>query len=318
MSVNLITYILSFVGIWIGSGIAIRSVEKLSRILRISSFVVSFLVLGLFTSVSELSVGVNSIIAHDPEIFVGNLIGASIVLFILVIPLLAIVGNKIKIAPEFQGFNLPMSLIVVAVPVLLAIDGQITQTDSIISVGLYGFLAIIIEAKKGITRKFKNFTPDATVRVEKEILKIIFGLVLIFIASKFVVNQTLYFADILKVSPFLVSLIVISIGTNVPELSLVARSVFMKDNEVAFGDYIGSAAFNTFLIGFLTIINGGSVPLNNSYLISLLFLIAGLVLFYHFARTKNSISRLEGLALLFLYALFLFVEVVVHRKALGI
>src|SRR3989344_1820060 len=107
---HLAIYALSFIGIWIGSGLAISSVERLSKILRVSSFAVSFIVLGFFTSVSELSVGVNSILENDPEIYVGNLIGASIVIFILIIPLLAIAGHNINITPEFRGFNLPASL----------------------------------------------------------------------------------------------------------------------------------------------------------------------------------------------------------------
>ena len=46
---HIIIYLLSFAGIWIGSGIAIKSVEKLS-VLKLSSFLVSFVILGLFTS----------------------------------------------------------------------------------------------------------------------------------------------------------------------------------------------------------------------------------------------------------------------------
>src|SRR3989344_2032781 len=98
---HLFIYTLSFIGIWIGSGLAIGSVERLSKILRVSSFAVSFLVLGLFTSMGELSVGVNAVLENDPEIYVGTLIGASIVIFTLIIPLLAITGNKIKISTEF-------------------------------------------------------------------------------------------------------------------------------------------------------------------------------------------------------------------------
>ena len=80
MASHALIYLLSFVGIWVGSGLAIRSVERISQSLKVSSFAVSFLVLGLFTSISELSVGINSIMENDPEIYVGNLIGASIVL----------------------------------------------------------------------------------------------------------------------------------------------------------------------------------------------------------------------------------------------
>lgn len=314
MANHLLTYVLAFIGIWIGSGIAIKAVERLSRTLKISSFMVSFFILGIFTSISEFSVGVNSIIENDPEIYVGNLIGASIVLFMLIIPLLAIVGRPIRIPPEFQGFNLPASLVVISLPVILALDGRVGRIDSIISISLFGLLLISVNSKKGITDRLKDFNEESGARVGKELLRILFGVAVIFIASRFVVEQTLYFSSLLNVSPFLISLLFIAIGTNVPELSLVVRSTFMRSNQVAFGDYVGSAAFNTFLLGLLTLIYDKPVILSNSYVVSLLFLVVGLATFYYFARSKNTITRLEGLILLALYALFIFTEVMLHKS----
>lgn len=315
MILHLITYLLAFVGIWIGSGLAVKSVERLSQSLRLSSFVVSFVILGLFTSVSEFSVGLNAVLQYDPEIFVGNLIGASIVLFMLVVPLLAVLGNSIRITPEFQGFNLPASLIVIALPVLFAMDGKVGPLDSAMSMIIYGLLLINIQTKQGLMERIKSISKRSGGRLGRELLKVLFGVITIFIASRFVVQQTLYFSQLLDISPFIISLLVIAIGTNVPELSLVVRSLFMRNNQVAFGDYVGSAAFNTFLLGLLAMINGTTVELSNSYVVSLLFLVVGLALFYVFARSKNTISRIEGLVLLALYGVFVWVEIVVNGVA---
>lgn len=312
MTTHLVIYLLAFVGIWIGSGLAIGAVEKISRLLRISSFIVSFLVLGIFTSVGEISVGVNAILVGDPEIYVGNLIGASIVIFMLIIPLLAISGNKINISKEFRGFNLPASLVVIALPVVLSIDGQVTRTDSIIVMVLFVLLVLAVQTKKNLIEHITTLTTKSSIKISKELFRILFGLSVIFIASRFVVSQTINFSEVLGVSPFVVSLLLIAIGTNIPELSFVVRSMFMRSNQVAFGDYVGSAAFNSFLLGLLTVINGRPVYLTNSYLISLIFLIVGLVMFYNFARSKHSISRWEGAILLMLYVLFLTVEILTH------
>lgn len=309
---QLIIYALAFVGIWVGAGLAIKSVERLSSRLKLSSFAVSFLILGFFTSVSELSVGINSVVENDPEIFVGNLIGASIVLSMLTIPLLAITGSKINIAKEFRGVSLIMSLATIGLPVILSMDGRINQTDGFIAIIFFIILVLFIQTKKGLFNKETNIKNVSSAKIGKEFFKIILGLAIIFIASRFVVSQTIYFSNILGVSPFLISLLVISIGTNIPELSFVLRSMFMRSNQVAFGDYIGSASFNTFIFGILALWYGKTINLTNSYLVSLSFLIVGLIGFYHFARTKNSISRLEGLALLSLYIIFLAVEIIIH------
>ena len=312
---NFIIYVASFVGIWIGAGLAIKSVEKLSRSLRISSFIVSFLVLGFFTSVSELSVGVNAVMVNDPEIYVGNLIGASLVIFLMIIPLLAIGANGLKINQGFQGLNLLVSVIVIAAPAILSMDGKIDRFDSIIAIILYFFLVICIQTKKNLLESVANLKKSQSTKLLRELVKIILGIIIIFIASRFIVDQTLYFSKALQISPFLISLLLISIGTNIPELSLTVRSIFMKNNQIAFGDYVGSAAFNTFLFGLLTLVYGKPVYLTNSYFGSLLFLGAGLLIFYYLAKKDHVISRVDGLVLLLIYVAFLLVEIVLGKAS---
>ncbi|MFZ5391687.1 MAG: sodium:calcium antiporter [Patescibacteria group bacterium] len=308
---HILIYVLSFVAIWLGSGLAIKSVEKISRSLRASAFVVSFFVLGLFTSVGELSVGVNSLIEGDPEILIGNLIGASIVIFLLLVPLLALVGNSIRINQEFRGRNLSSSLLVIVLPVLLVMDGKVDRIDGLVAMVFYGFLLLTMRSGKKLIDKIKKVKFEAGTRLGKELLKIVFGVAIIFLGSKYLVEQTLYFSELLKISPFVIGLLLLALGTNIPELSLVVRTAFGSNRQVVFGDYIGSAAFNSFLFGLLVFINGQTIFLAKSYLVSLLCLLVGLLLFFVFARTKNILSRKEALLLLFLYLLFVVIEVVV-------
>ncbi|GIW59610.1 MAG: hypothetical protein KatS3mg087_0676 [Patescibacteria group bacterium] len=315
MLTNLLLYLLAFVGIWIGAGIAIHSVEKLSQTLKLSSFAVSFLILGLFTSVSEFSVGVNSIFENDPEIFVGNLIGASIVIFMMIVPLLAITSSSLKISPDFRNHNLPLALFTIATPTLLVLDGVVSRIDSFVSMGIYLFLVFNVQKKKGFFESLLRRNTLDKKQVLHHLSKIILAVGIIFLASNVVVHQTIYFSELLKISPFLISLLFISIGTNIPELSFVVRSAFLKSNQVAFGDYVGSASFNTFLLGLLTLIYNKPIYLNNNYLSSLIFLLVGLVAFYLFARSKNVINRREGLILLLIYAAFLLSEIALSRYA---
>lgn len=309
---HILLYVTGFIGIWIGAGVAITSVEKMAHKLRLSSFLVSFLVLGFFTSISEISVGINAVLSNDPGIFVGNLIGASIVLFLLVIPLLALVGHAITINKEVRGTNLILPLVVVAIPVLLSLDGTVSRIDAVIAVVLFVISALVIEQRRGFVKSVATLSQFKNLSVAQELLKIIVGSLIIYGSSWLVVNQTHYFSVLLGLSDFFISLMIIGIGTNLPEMSLIVRSLFMKSNQVAFGDYLGSASFNSFLYGILTLWHGKPIYLNNSYAVSLGFLIVGLVLFYIFAKSKHSISKLEALGLFSLYVAFFLVEVLTH------
>ncbi|KKS10427.1 MAG: hypothetical protein UU64_C0004G0024 [candidate division WWE3 bacterium GW2011_GWF2_41_45] len=61
-----LVYFLMFIVLWFGSGLIISAVEKASKILKISTFALSFFILGLLTSIPELAVGVTSVVEHDP------------------------------------------------------------------------------------------------------------------------------------------------------------------------------------------------------------------------------------------------------------
>jgi len=143
-----------------------------------------------------------------------------------------------------------------------------------------------------------------------DLIKIIASVVTIFIASKFIVDKTIYFSSLFGISTFVISLIVISIGTNLPELSLVVRSLILKKKEIAFGDYLGSAAANTLIFGSLVLLNRGEVILPNHFFKSFIFIVGGMTLFYIFSRSKNDISRQEGLTLILVYAMFLVFEII--------
>lgn len=308
MYYHLILVIISFIGIWIGTGFAVSSVEKISHRLKISSFAVSFLILGLFTSISEFSVGINSVLNDDPEIFVGNLIGASIVLFLMIIPLLAITGKQIKVPDTLRENNLVLPLIVISLPVVLSLDREISKIDGLIAMVLYTILAINLQSKRGLLETAKSFVQFKKFSIYKEIAKILIGVLIIFSASHFIVEQTKYFSELYNISPFIISILIISLGTNLPELSFVFRSLVLKNNQIAFGDYIGSASFNTFIFGLLTLIYGKDIVLTNSYITSSISLIVGTILFYIFAKSKNTISRIEGIILLSIYVLFVITE----------
>lgn len=304
---NPISLVISFVLLWIGSGLALSSLERLSQRLRSSSFALSFLLLGIFTSLSELSVGVSSIIDKKPEIFVGDLLGASLVIVLLIIPLMAILHNGIKIDIEESDSNFVVALLVICLPMFLALDKRISFLDSFLMIGAFVLLAFFIQRRKSVLLSIE----DALVHNNKiwwDVARVVFGALLIFASCKVIVDGLIYYSALFNVSPFVVSLITLSIGTNIPELSVLIQSYFSGRKKIALGDYIGSASFNTFLMGMLTMLNEGAVTWNNGIRLNLFLLPIGCIVFYFISR-KKVLSRGGGFLLLGLYALFVLIEI---------
>ncbi|OGK23552.1 hypothetical protein A2954_02530 [Candidatus Roizmanbacteria bacterium RIFCSPLOWO2_01_FULL_37_12] len=309
MEVQIILYIFSFGVIWYAAGLIVNSVARIAHKLNLSSFSVSFFVLGILTSIPEISVGINSLIDNKPEIFVGNLIGGIIVLFLLAIPLLAVLGKGVKLTHQMSRDHLLFSLFVILAPALFVMDGKVTIIEGIASVILYIALYFVIEQKKGLLERIQDSFVHNKDQVDNDLIKLATGAVVIFVVSKFVVDSTIYFSNYFNISSYLISLMIVSIGTNLPELSLVFRSLLSKKQEVALGDYLGSAAANTLIFGILVIVKGSEFFVKNHFLQTFIFAFAGLLLFYLFSRSKKDISRKEGTILLLIYILFLATEI---------
>ena len=307
---DLALFIFALTTLWFGAGLIVTSLDKISKQLEISAFAASFFLLGFLTSLPELSVGINAIIDKKPEIFVGNLIGGSLIIFILIIPLLAILGNGVTLSHQLSIRKLIFSLYLVGLPALLIIDKNLSLIEGFLLIFLYLVLFYTLEKRKGIIDHFRDkFTTDRRHNISL-LGKILIGAFVVFYYSGLLVDQTIVFSADLGISPFLLSLLGLSIGTNLPEISIALRSITSGNKEIALGDYIGSASTNSVILGVLTIVNGTSVSFNNHFLITFSFMLVGLSLFFYFTRSKNDISRKEGLILLILYLTFVVMEVV--------
>ncbi|MBI4079567.1 MAG: sodium:calcium antiporter [Candidatus Levybacteria bacterium] len=314
IALHITLYVLAFVAIWFGAGLIVASADRFSKRLKVSSFAFSFFILGMLTSTPEFGVGMTALAENNPEIFVGNLIGGIPVLFLLAIPILAILGNGVKLHSELETKNLLFAFVVILSPAFFVMDKKVTNAEGFILILLYCVLFFVMQRKKGIFDTQHSEVLHIRSYSFSDILKVLLGVAIVFVASHVIVDYTLFFAKLLTVSPFYISLIFLSLGTNLPELSLAIRSVISGKKDVAFGDYIGSGAANTFLFGLFTLMNTGEVLTVNNFFTTFLLLAFGLGLFFYFTRSKNDISRNEGFMLLCVYFLFVIIEHVLRTQ----
>ncbi len=307
-TINTLLYILSFVGIWYGSGLIVAAATNFSSRLRLSAFAFSFIFLGLLTSIPEFSVGIQAVADNDPEIFVGNLLGGIVVMFLFVIPLLAKFGNGISLKHELDKKMLLATLVVIVSPSIFVLDQKVTNYEGGLLVVFYVILLYMIERKNGVFDKENKQLLNTKAYSLQDILKMLLGIGLVFLSSNIIVDKTVYFADVFNISTFYIGLIIISLGTNIPELSLAIRSVISGKREVAMGDYLGSSAVNTVLFGLFTLLHNGEVITISNFIITFIFIATALGLFYVFFSTKKFISRNNGFVLLGVYVLFIIFE----------
>jgi len=269
----------------------------------------SFFLLGILTSVPETAISATAVAGRNPEIFVGTLLGGTVVIFLFIIPLLAILGRGIRINHDLSNTHILLTLFVLITPALLIIDQKVTNPEGFFMIFLYCVLFYVIQRKQGIFDR--NNTKIMEIRTYSffDLIKVGLGVGLVFVSSQYIVRQTTTFSQILHIPTYYISLILLSVGTNLPELSLAVRSVLSGRKDIAFGDYLGSAASNTLLFGIFTLLNEGEVLTVNNFFVTFLFTLIGLILFYFFSKSQRFISIREGVILLGVYALFVVYEI---------
>lgn len=306
--INIFIYAVSFFLIWLGSGLIVSSATRFSHKLRLSPFAFSFVFLGIITSIPEFSVGLQSVADKTPQIFTGNLLGGILVLFLVVIPLLAIFGHGVSLKHEMDSTTLITTLVTILAPSAFILDGRLTIYEGAVLIIFYFIILFLVQRKNGIFDEDNSRLLNIKAYSYKDILKILMGIGIVFFASNLIVEKTIYFADIFNIPSFYISLIIVAIGTDLPELSLAVRSVISGNKEIAMGDYIGAASVSTLLFGLFTLLNKGEVVAIGNFMVTFIFTLIALTIFYYFFRTKNYISKNQGIFLLCVYILFIIIE----------
>ncbi|HEY0980287.1 MAG TPA: hypothetical protein VGE18_02670 [Candidatus Paceibacterota bacterium] len=310
---DIVSHLLIFAGaiaaIWFFAGLIVTSIDRVASRFRSSGFIVAFFLLGFLTSLGEISVALNAVLEGVPQVSAGNLVGASFVLLLFVVPFLAVSAGKIKMNRLFDGWRLGYVLMIIALPALFLTDGALSPREGIASILFLVSLLWVIK-KQGVPSAAKEEVAAENKRLPFfDIGKVAVSAVVIFLAGNLLVTEAVFFANLFNTPQSLMGMILLSIGTNIPEIAIAVRAVVQKRSEVALGNYLGSAVMNTAIFGVVGIVSGPFIVDRSEFFISALFVIVGFTLFYMFIRSKDVLSRGEGMLLLGVYGLFLLTHV---------
>jgi cation:H+ antiporter len=136
------------------------------------------------------------------------------------------------------------------------------------------------------------------------------GMALLILASDMLVRIAERIAVILNLPTIIIGMILIAVGTSLPELSFEIAAIRKKEVEMALGNILGSVVANSTLILGVTVLLS-PITLNDGirpYLVATLSFITAFSLFWIFVRSKKQLDRWEGLILLLVFLLFVVFE----------
>ena len=311
MIVNILLLIVGFVLLIKGADIFVDGASSTARNFKVSKMLIGLTIVAFGTSSPEFAVSMSALSNGSTDMVLGNVIGSCILNTLLILGVAAAI-KPIKIHDNTVKKEVPLALLISTLLVVLMLDSklgngilnQITRSDAFVIILFFTVFVYYLISLARQKKDEKNDKDIKTMKLWKSLLFVAIGLAGIIIGSDFVVDNATDIAKTLGISERVISLTIIAFGTSLPELVTTIISSKKGEQDLLLGNIIGSNIFNICVVlGIPVAIFGTITPSSFSY-IDLVMLISSTLLLYLFSRSNRTISRLEGILMLIIFATY--------------
>lgn len=275
--------------------------ENIGQYFGLSSFIVGATIVSVGSSMPEIATSIIGVVNGDPSFPISNVIGSNIANCLLVGGICAIAVGTLKVKQRLIDVDLPFFFMSTALFLLFCMDRQFTLLEGIIC------LLLLVIFTVYTIKDTDEDEPEAVVEKPKitfkELLFIGGGIIGIYFGANYTIQSVSEIALILSISPSIVTMIAVAIGTSLPELIVSVQAARAGKHSIALGNIFGSNTFNALAVTGLPVFFGTLTVSEDAWKIGIPFLIATSLGFI-FVTQDDKIKKWEGYALLVLYIAF--------------
>lgn len=254
--------LLPIVAVVLGLAVLVWSADKfvdgavgVARFFGMSTLLIGMVIVGFGTSAPEMVVSALSAMENAPELALGNAYGSNIANIALILGVTALISPVI-VKRDALKRDLPILIGVTAVAIIQAADGSISRLDGIVLLllfaGIMGFnIWSELRAKKkasALEKEAEDGDESGKASLPKSVAWLLLGLTLLVLSSRCLVWGAVEIAQALGVSDLLIGLTIVAVGTSLPELASSIAAARKGENDLAFGNIVGSNLFNTLTV----------------------------------------------------------------------
>jgi len=298
---NIIILLALFALLGLAADLAVKNIRLVALSLRMKLFALG-IILGIMTTLPELSVGINATLEDAGALSVGNIMGGIVVLIGLILGASLILNRKVATADNLRSL-LPASLVILS-PFFLGVDGRFGIFDGVVMVALYVGLISYLYYLNRSPMSVGGLAIIGKRKIVKEIFIAILGIIAVMLISHWIIEFTLVLLEKVAASKLMIGLILFSIGTNLPEITITLTSWRRKSSDLSLSHLISSAFTNILVLGLLAILNPITFTIGPAYYALVFFVSLIIILLIIFSHTDKSLSRIEGAILLMIYVFF--------------
>ncbi len=244
MILNLFGLIFSVLILAKAADILVKNLSHIANHKRWSEFTVSIM-LAFATSFPEFTVGITAALDRQSNLSLGNVIGSNIANVTIIVGLIAVASGAIRVTVREKKEDSLYAAAISIAPLVLIIDGYLSRIDGILLLTVFAiYMRHVYKNRNTGVREYKK--PPRP--LGDYIVITAFGLLLLLLSSKVLVNTAENTATSLGMPIVFVGLFIVAIGTSLPELFFGIKAAIRKKGEMIMGDLLGAIIFNA---GFL-------------------------------------------------------------------
>lgn len=307
MLLDVVIVILGFIGLIWGADKFVGGASAIARNLGVAPFMIGLTIVAFGTSAPEFFSSAVAALEQQAPIAIGNALGSNI--FNIGIALgIATLLRPIAPPKSLIKKELPALLLVTAVTGILFADLHLGLVDSLILIAVLGFLAYRL-VRQGLKKQDREADEESVeipaVNGIRATLMLIFGLVLLVIGAEALIGSASSIATYMGVSPAIIGLTIVALGTSLPELAACVASVLRGHTDLAIGNIVGSNILNLLVVlPFPGLLAAGAIESELFYRDYATMLVMTLVLAgicFWTAKSGRKMGRISGVAFILMY-----------------
>lgn len=301
-------YVLLALGLFLliyGGDMLVRGAVQLARKTGVSPLLIGLTLVGFGTSTPELVTSLIAVFKKSEGIAVGNVVGSNIANILLVLGAAAIIS---PIRVDIKSFKRDTVFLIISTLGLVAalLMARISFLMGAVLTGTLIFYVIYSYISDRKNQKNIRLQEAETMEANlaggwTSLARTLIGIALTLVGAKLLVDNAIVLARSWGISEAVIGLTLVAVGTSLPELITSVVSAVRRQNDVAFGNVVGSNIYNAlFILGVTALFMPVTVPEAMGW--DILIMAGVTAVLIGIAFWKKCFSRFVGLLFLLAYA----------------
>lgn len=286
----------------------------IARKFHLPELLIGATVVSIGTTLPEVMVSTTSALTGHGEIAYGNAIGS----IICNTALIAAITITVKPGPvNKKTLKTPVLFFFTAAVIYAAVayfTGYFSRIVGFVMLGMFiaYMVANVLQMKNNPSEEEEEGEEGAEGSITKHMVFLVIGAILIAVGANLLVNNGTLIAQGLGVPESVIALTFVALGTSLPELVTAITSLVKGHGALSLGNVIGANVFNLVLVSGVSVtLSPFSVPQNSvlfghnaSLVLDIPVMFAVMLLMTVPALVRGKLSRMQGILLLLIYAVF--------------